>query len=549
MNMDELQKAIEMIDDELITETGNARKCEKKISKFSGYGKYASVAACFCILIIGSLIVFGLMNNSKSAPDKEYIPTDAILNEEFCTSYEDGLKHEEDEEQKTENTATHDRINNNTTTKESIYIGSSNSSAIEITPPETHTDPKDENGNIDTMDKSDEKKTVNLSAGIETGDFKNENLGSPVYYSIPFSDYAIKLFREVYTGNNNEILSPLSVSYALGMAANGANGETLKQIEDLLGMSKDEFNTFLRNYMNSLPNGEKYSFSAANSVWLRNSFCDSVANSYLKVLLNHYSAEVYTSPFDNSTVNKINGWVNNKTDGMIKEIVDDISNCEMLLINALSFDAEWEERFEAYKNSHGDFTNSDKSKVNVEYMNGILSNEHKNYIEDENATGFIKYYKDNKYAFVALLPSENISINEYVNGLTGEKLNSLIINAVNQDVKISIPKFKTTYENKIADSLINLGVEYAFDPNMADFSEMSKSTSLHISNVIHKTYFEINEVGSKAGAVTSVKIPMGLEIEKNDIKEVYLNRPFIYMVIDCENSIPMFIGTVTDPTK
>lgn len=536
MKMDELQNAIELLDDELINEVGQARMNAGRPNRMIFFMKYASVAACVCLVLIGSFIALTTMSSRNNGPETEMFPEN-ITESDMADNNTSHLQEEE----------VSGEIENGNTNDDNFKNTENENELIATIPP---TADKDEsNPNIERFPEGN-KSTVNLSAGIlsaESGtDFETCD---PIKYSVAFSDYALKLFREVHTGKGNEMLSPLSVSYALGIAANGANGETLTQIEKLLGMSKDEFNTFLRCYMNSLPNGEKYSFSAANSVWLRNTFCNNVSKSYLKALINHYSADVYTSPFDRETVNKVNGWVNNKTDGMINEIVDDLSGKDMILINALCFDAEWEDQFEAYKNTHSDFTSSDKSKVNVEYMNGTLSNEHKNYIEDENASGFIKYYKDNKYAFVALLPNEGISIDEYVNELTGEKLNSLIRNSVKQEVKISIPKFKSTYENRLDNSLINLGVQYAFSPEMADFSEMSKFQSLYISNVIHKTYFEMNEVGSKAGAVTKVEIYRGVETINKDAKEVYLNRPFVYMVIDCENSIPMFFGTVTDPTK
>lgn len=541
MKMDEFQNALELLDDELVTEAGQARMTTRKHSRRTLIMKYASVAACICVVLIASFIAFTTMNSGNNAPNAEMFPENITENgmEDNNTSH-----FNEEASEEIENGNTDDDNSKNTENGNELI------ETISPVPDKSPIPDKSESNTTIERFPEENKSTVNLSAGV-LSDELGSNLEScdPIQYSIAFSDYALKLFREVHTGNGNEMLSPLSVSYALGMAANGAKGETLTQIEKLLGMSKDEFNTFLRCYMESLPNGEKYSFSAANSVWMKNTFCNNVSKSYLKALINHYSAEVYTSPFDNSTVNKINEWVNNNTEGMIKDIVKDISNCEMLLINALSFDAIWEDQFEAYKNTHSDFISSDKSKVNVEYMNGTLSNEHKNYIEDENASGFIKYYKDNKYAFVALLPNEGISIDEYVNELTGEKLNSLIRNSVKQEVKISIPKFKSTYENRIDNSLINLGVQYAFSPEMADFSEMSKSQSLYISNVIHKTYFEINELGSKAGAVAKVEISKGFETINKDAKEVYLNRPFVYMVIDCENSIPMFFGTVTDPTK
>lgn len=178
----------------------------------------------------------------------------------------------------------------------------------------------------------------------------------------------------------------------------------------------------------------------------------------------------------------------------------------------------------------------------------MYSNEHR-YLEDENATGFIKYYKDMSYGFAALLPNEDVSINEYVASLTGDKLHTMLNNCKNTSVETAIPKFDSEYDVEMSDILKTMGMPIAFDEEDADFSKLGTSTdgNISISRVLHKSFISVHEKGTKAGAATVVEMKNGSAmIKPDDVKKVYLDRPFVYMIIDCETNIPIFIGTVMD---
>ncbi len=364
-------------------------------------------------------------------------------------------------------------------------------------------------------------------------DFSNGNLA--------MTDFAVRLFKECEQNGQNTLISPLSVMYVLAMTANGADGETLAQMENVLGMPIDQLNEYLYSYKNSLPQGEKYKLNLVNSIWFNDTENFKVNQDFLQTNANYYGVDVYKAEFNKRTVKDINNWVNLKTNKMIPEIIDNIdSNDMMFLINALMFEADWEYEYR-YQNIKDDFfICEDGTSQNVVMMN---SNEY-HYINDENATGFIKHYSDEKYAFVALLPNLDKTVSEYISTLDGKKLNQMLSNATDERIRCGLPKFEYDYDISLVEPLESIGIKDAFDLNNANFSKLGHHAygELLIGDVQHKTTISVNEKGTSAGAASLAKIILksGLYAEK----VVYLNRPFVYMIIDCENNVPIFMGTV-----
>ena len=358
------------------------------------------------------------------------------------------------------------------------------------------------------------------------------------------TDFALRLFRESETSGENTLISPLSVLCALAMTANGAKEETLSQMEAVLGMSVEELNLYLYSYMKNLPQGNKYKLSLANSIWFTDDERFKVNQEFLQTNADYYGADIYKAPFNDQTLKDINNWVKQNTDDMIPEILDKISqDAVMYLVNALAYEAEWGTPYEEQQVREGEFTKEDGTKQSAEFMYG---SEHI-YLEDENATGFMKYYKGGKYAFAAMLPREGVSVSDYISSLSGEELNALLNSPKHTTVITSLPKFETEYAVEMAELLKSMGMIDAFDQSKADFEGLGTSGAgnLYISRVIHKTFISVAEMGTKAGAATVVEMADGGAMP-DEIKEVYLNRPFVYMLIDCENNIPFFIGTMMD---
>lgn len=364
--------------------------------------------------------------------------------------------------------------------------------------------------------------------------------------TVIFTDFAVRLFQQSAEEGKNTLISPLSVLSALAMTANGAERQTLSQMEEVFGLSIAELNEYLYAYTKALPAADKYKLSIANSIWFKDDKSFTVKPEFLQANADWYDAGLYKAPFDNSTLRDINKWVEENTDGMIKDILDSIpEEAVMYLVNALAFDAEWKNIYYENQVHDGVFTKEDGTEQGVELM---YSTEHQ-YLADTNAAGFLKYYAGQKYAFAALLPDQGISVEEYVASLTGEKLAGILTNPEGVQVNAAIPKFEGEYSVEMSEMLRAMGITDAFDDTVADFSGIGSSTdgNLCISCVLHKTFIAVDEKGTKAGAATVVEMKNESAMMKpEEIKSVYLDRPFVYMLIDCEANLPVFIGTVMD---
>lgn len=373
--------------------------------------------------------------------------------------------------------------------------------------------------------------------------------------NIKMTDFAVRLLQSTReaapSAEKNLLLSPLSVLSALAMTGNGAENETLAEIEAALGMKMGDLNQYLYSYYQSLPQWEsKYELKPANSIWFTDSSNFSVNPDFLQTNADFYGADIYKAPFDKTTLKDINHWVNDRTDGMIRGILNDIpKESVMYLINALAFDAQWDSVYRQDQVRKDTFTLEDGTQQTVEFMRCSELQ----YLEDAKATGFLKYYLGEKYAFVALLPKEGVTVSEYVDSLDGTALHELLSASTETLVYTAMPKFQTEYSAEMTDILKALGITEAFDEETADFQSLGSARdplgqplNLYIGQVLHKTYIAVDERGTRAGAATAVAIGGGAGIN-NDIKEVYLNRPFVYMLIDCENKVPFFMGILESP--
>ncbi len=357
--------------------------------------------------------------------------------------------------------------------------------------------------------------------------------------------FAVEMFRRCHEAGGNTLVSPLSVMAALALAANGARGETLRQMEEVLGMTAEEMSVFFRDLMASLAQSEENDLFLANSMWLNAAGDLVVDEEFVKKNTELLGAEVLRKKFNEALRKEINGWVEKNTDGMIPEILDRIDpDAVMYLINALVFEAEWERIYSEYEVQEGPFTTASGRETTVEYMHC----EEYAYLNDGRAQGFLKYYQGREYAFAALLPEEGVSLEEYVASLDGAALRALLAGAEHTEVLTSIPKFETDSGFELSEVLKKMGMPLAFDEDDADFSGMGDAggRNLYIGRVIHKTRIRVDERGTKAGAATLVEMRQTAVLDRPEPKEVYLDRPFVYMLIETGSFTPFFIGCVSD---
>ena len=352
-------------------------------------------------------------------------------------------------------------------------------------------------------------------------------------------DFALDLLRES-ADEKNALVSPLSVLSALAMAENGADGETLAQMERVTGMGADELTDLLQAYGTLVDDGP---LSVANSIWLRDSDGLAVEDDFLETCGGRLGAQVFSAPFDGSTVADVNAWVSEKTNEMIPEMLNQISDdAQVLLVNALAFEGGWEDPFDSALVSPDTFTCEDGTEQDVTMMHSAEGS----YLEGELATGFVKPYEGYDYAFVGLLPAEGVSVGELLASLDGDALEELLTPVAGAGAEIGLPKFTASYEAELADALRELGMTDAFDAELADFSRMGSSEQgpLYVGGVLHKTFVDVNEEGTRAAAATTVSMD-GAAAPGGPVEyhEVILDRPFVYLIMDLRCDLPVFIGT------
>lgn len=388
--------------------------------------------------------------------------------------------------------------------------------------------------------------TKNLMEGVKKQEIKTEGIKVNSEDVDKISDFALKLYQESYEDNKNILLSPVSIIYALGMTANGAEGATLEQMENVFGLKIEDLNIFLKQYADNLPESDKVKLNLANAIWFRESAAFTVEKDFLQNNADYYDMALYEAAFDEATRKEINSWVKKQTDGMIKDLIAKINPESMMyLINALAFVAEWEEPYKASRVLEREFTTENGQKQKAKLM---FSDEYQ-YLEGETFEGFIKPYKGGKYGFAALLPEEGMSLKDFSESLSGEKLQEILSNPETlNELLCAIPKFKVEDGREISDIVKALGVTDAFDREEANFNALSADTPLHISQILHKTYIEVDEKGTKAAAATAVEMEMA-SAPAEEPKQVILDRPFIYMIIDLESNLPIFIGALNDLSK
>ncbi len=372
----------------------------------------------------------------------------------------------------------------------------------------------------------------------------------PVAYGVPektslsaANAFGTALLKKCLEDGRNTLVSPLSVLMALGMTANGAGGETLRQMEEVFGLKIGEANKLLGALITALNEDEAGCLKAANSIWFKDR-PDFVPNrDFLQKNADIFKASLYKAAFDNTTLEDINAWVCEHTKAMIKKILDEIpERAVMYLINAIVFEAEWEEPYEESAVSKGDFYNSDGTKTETEFM----ASQENEYFRTDIASGFRKYYKDRRYSLIALLPDKGHTVNEVVAGLDRLTDNMQEYRQF-RSVDTFIPKFTADFEIELSGILKDMGMRDAFDAaGEADFKAMKEGLKedpyLYIGLVIHKTHIEVDEKGTKAAAVTVVGMDNGCAMPIEEIPVVRLDRPFVYMLYDETTKMPFFIG-------
>ncbi len=344
--------------------------------------------------------------------------------------------------------------------------------------------------------------------------------------------------------NDNLMISPVSISMALSMTYNGAETQTSDEMSEVLnfkGISKDEVNNAFQSFIPQLETADMHvNLSIANSIWYRNTL--SVKRDFLNTNSLYFGAEVNASDFNNpNTVNHINDWVSMHTQGKITKIIQEINpDLMMILINAVYFKGIWHYKFDESDTQMRPFRTGSGDTVQTETMNTEADVQY--YENDSLKMAELPYGRGN-YAMLLALPKDGYSLDNFAKTLSSEKYNELVSGLGNVgEVNVFLPKFTFEYEEELKKHLSALGMPTAFSAS-ADFTSIA-DTPLHISQVLHKSYIEVNEEGTEAAAVTAVFM------NRTSAGSGFVfraDRPFFFAIRERSSGAVIFCGIVNNP--
>jgi len=359
------------------------------------------------------------------------------------------------------------------------------------------------------------------------------------------------LFKQVcdLSEKENIMISPLSVSYALGMTYNGAAGSTLDAFNEVLhfgDLSSEEVNESYKDLMEQMLNlDEKVEFSIANSIWYRLGF--EVLSEFIQTNEEYFDAAVKEVDFsDPLTLDLINGWIEDKTRDRIQDMLDYIpGNAVMYLINAIYFNAPWKYEFDKSEGYQGDFYLEDGNRHTADYMR--VSGNYQ-YTTNKDFTAVELPYGDSAFSMVVMLPPPGNQVSDLITSMDVGKWNAGFENSIYTGVQIDLPKFKYEFRELLNEPLTQLGLGVAFEPGLADFSRITPTQDLWISRVIHQTFIDVQEEGTEAAAATIVEM---LERSSPGGGGVAIpfkaDRPFLYLIKENSTGAIVFMGKVGKP--
>lgn len=347
--------------------------------------------------------------------------------------------------------------------------------------------------------------------------------------------FALSFFKEinkVTSPSENIVASPYSAGVALSMLTEGAMGQTKVELQNALN------GCLFSNQV--LDGGDSVVVKSANSLWVDDDF--SIRNRYVDLLEKDYDAFVDCLSFsDPATVRAINMWCSEHTNGKIDRILDNLTPGDvMVLINALYFNAPWEEKFDPSLTSKMDFNGVKSVKeVDMMYRKGRY-----NYAEFQGCQMIELPYLGSTYSMFIVLPPEGMNINDLLPYVNENVYNEAMAMLAPVEVKFRMPKVKLETEMILNDVLQNMGVKQAF--GNADFKGISEMGPLAVSQVKQKCYIDVAETGTEAAAVTSVMVRMTAVRPEIDVKTMTVDRPYVFLIADRENSDILFAGKIVN---
>ena len=363
------------------------------------------------------------------------------------------------------------------------------------------------------------------------------------------NEFACRLFRtinEQKEGNGSLIVSPISVTYMLGMLNTGADGQTRQQIADVLGLGSSviEINEYCKKMIDEAPRVDpSVTVQIANCIDVNSALGITLVPQFKTDMQNYYNAQIEALDFGkSSSLDKINSWCKKNTDGMIPSILDRLPpNAAMCLLNAIYFKATWTEKFDPKDTRDMDFTMPDGSTSQHKMM-------HRKALAayDKNDLCEMLYlpYGSNGYGMYVLLPVEGKTVDDVIQGLSAEGVQEQLFEMGPHEVDILMPRFTTSNETMLNEVLSAMGMPRAFNPQYAEFPNMAQGKNLFVSMMKQKAKIEVNEEGTKASSVTISQMGVTAPPPAPQYLQVdfHATRPFVYYIIESSTRSIFFMG-------
>jgi serpin B len=354
--------------------------------------------------------------------------------------------------------------------------------------------------------------------------------------------------------SDNLFFSPYSISTALAMTYNGAQGQTAKQMSHVLhfALPLERMNAAFSALSGELDNNAQsngtqvYDLALANALWIQTGF--SLNNDFLQTVTQSYGADVQQADFINNPTqadDDINSWVADQTGDEIQNLIppsDLTPATRLVLVNAIYFQGNWASAFDPSQTSDQPFNIDAKNQTTVSMMN---QEEAISYMENKQLQVAEFPYIGGNLSMVVLLPRAVDGLSALEDSLTAEKLGQLLAKLSNTEVQVYLPKFQLTSQFELSSTLSAMGMPLAFTSH-ADFAGISTSVPLQISHVIHKAFVDVNETGTKAAAATGV---VGIVAVVGFPQTVFrVDHPFLFLIRDQTSGAILFMGRVTNPS-
>lgn len=361
------------------------------------------------------------------------------------------------------------------------------------------------------------------------------------------NDFGFGVAGRLYGTDANLALSPVSLELALAMTRAGAAGETAEQMKDTLGLSALSDEQIVEACRQLMWRANTSGMEAANSIWLGTDY--TFSDGFISTCTDDFMADAYELQIPGA-MNDINAWVSEKTHKTIPQLLaqEPDEATEMILCNALYYLGDWALPFEADNTYDEDF-NAPSGTVTASFMH---SDWPVPYYENDIFSMISLQFKGEtgggRYAMALLLSAEGTDIADMFTELDGDSFAAALSGLDSQQVLIKLPKFDFMASASLKDTLVDMGMSAAFDPDMADFSGMTGGDNdLYVSEVLHKCYIRVDELGAEAGAATEVG--MAGTAMPVDPATFYADRPFLFVIYSMEDGTVSFLGVINNPTQ